>query len=76
MSDVIHPNDSIMTISHEAIYLYIDTRPQASLNKKLIKLLVRKKTKRIKAKKKHGTGSKIINQVSIDNRPKHIELRK
>jgi IS30 family transposase len=31
-----------MSISHEAIYRHIYTRPQASLNKKLIKLLVRK----------------------------------
>lgn len=39
------PNDSIMSISHEAIYKHIYTRPQARLNKKLIKLLVRKKNK-------------------------------
>lgn len=69
------PNDPIMSISHESIYRYIYTRPQASLNKKLIKLLVRKKTRRKPSKKRRGTGSKIINQVSIDNRPKHIDLR-
>lgn len=69
------PNDSIMSISHEAIYKHIYTRPQARLNKKLIKLLVRKKTRRRTPKKKRGGGSKIINQVSINNRPKHIELR-
>jgi len=70
-----YPNDPIMSISHESIYRYIYTQPQASLNKKLIKLLVRKKTRRRPAKKRRGTGSKIINQVSIDNRPKHINLR-
>lgn len=70
-----YPNDPIMSISHESIYRYIYTRPQASLNKKLIKLLVRKKTRRRPSKKRRGTGSKIINQVSIDNRPKHIDLR-
>jgi len=70
-----YPNDPIMSISHESIYRYIYTHPQASLNKKLIKLLVRKKTRRKPAKKRRGTGSKIINQVSIDNRPKHIDLR-
>ena len=69
------PNDPIMSISHESIYRYIYTKPQASLNKKLIKLLVRKKTRRRPAKKRRGTGSKITNQVSIDNRPKHIDLR-
>jgi len=71
----LYPNNPIMTISHEAIYRHIYSRPQASLNKKLIKLLVRKKTRRIQPKKRRRTGSKIINQVSIDNRPKHIENR-
>ena len=71
----LYPNDPIMSISHEAIYRHIYTRPQASLNKKLIKLLVRKKTRRRTPKKRRGGGSKIVNQVSIDNRPKHIELR-
>lgn len=71
----LYPNDPVMSISHEAIYRHIYNRPQASLNKKLIKLLVRKKTRRRPAKRKRGVGSKIINQVSIDNRPKHIELR-
>jgi IS30 family transposase len=70
-----YPNDPLMRISHESIYRYIYAHPQASLNKKLIKLLVRKKTRRRPPKKRRGTGSKIINQVSIDNRPKHIELR-
>lgn len=69
------PNDSIMSISHESIYRYIYMQPQARLNKKLINLLVRKKTRRRPTKKKRGTGSKIINQVSIDKRPKHINLR-
>ena len=71
----LYPNDPTMRISHESIYRFIYTRPQASLNKKLIKLLVRKKTRRKPIKKKRGGGSKIINQVSIDNRPKHIDLR-
>ena len=71
-----YPNDPIMSISHESIYRYIYTQPQARLNKKLINLLVRKKTRRRPPKKRRGTGSKIINQVSIDNRPKHINLRK
>jgi IS30 family transposase len=69
------PNDPIMSISHESIYRYIYLKPQARLNKKLIELLVRKKTRRRKPKKKRRNGSKIINQVSIDNRPKHIDLR-
>ena len=70
-----YPNDPIMSISHEAIYRHIYLTPQGALNKKLIKLLVRKKNRRRPIKKKRGGGSKIRNQVSIDLRPKHIELR-
>ena len=70
-----YPNDPIMSISHESIYRFIYLAPQARLNKKLIKLLVRHKSRRRKPKKRRGTGSKILNQVSIDNRPKHINLR-
>ncbi|TNJ45432.1 hypothetical protein KFZ70_06010 [Tamlana fucoidanivorans] len=36
---------------------------------------MRKKTRRRPPKKRRGTGSKIINQVCIDNRPKYIEDR-
>lgn len=71
-----YPNDPIMSISHESIYRFIYLQPQARLNKKLIKLLVRHKSRRRTQKKRRKTGSKILNQVSIDNRPKHIELRK
>lgn len=71
----LYPKNPIMSISHEAIYRHIYTRPQASLNKKLIKLLVRKKTRRRPYKKRRGGGPKIIDQVSIDKRPRHIENR-
>ena len=71
-----YPNDPIITISHEAVYRLIYTRPQASLNKKLIKLLVRKIIRLRLHKKRRGGGSKIINQVISDNRPKYIEYRK
>ena len=40
----LYPNNPIMSISHEVIYRHIYTKPQACLNKKLIKLIVRKKT--------------------------------
>jgi IS30 family transposase len=35
-----YPNDPIMTISHEAIYKHISTRPKASLNKKFLRSVV------------------------------------
>jgi IS30 family transposase len=71
-----YPNDPIMSISHESIYSYIYTQPQASLNKKLFKLHVRKKTRRRPPKKRRGTVSEIINQVVNDNRSMHIDFRK
>ena len=63
-----YSNNKLISISDEAIYRHIYTRAQASLNKKLIKLLVREKTRRRPIKKVRGKGPKIIGQVSIDNR--------
>ena len=37
----LYPNDPAMTISHEAIYKYISTRPQASLNKNFLRSVVK-----------------------------------
>src|ERR1035437_355162 len=69
-----YPNNPIMTISHEAIYLHIYKHRQAKINKKLISLLTCKRTKR----KKRGSPNKscqIPDRVSIDERPLHIEKR-
>lgn len=71
-----HPNDNIMTISHEAIYMHIYSHPQARLNKKLIKLLPYQKSRRRKPKPRRKKGSKIKDQINIAQRPKHIENRK
>jgi len=65
-----------MSISHEAIYRHIYNRPQASLDKKLIKLLVRKKTRRRPTKRKRGLGSKIIKSVlTIDQSIFNLERK-
>lgn len=69
------PNDSVMTISHEAIYMHIYSHPQASLNKKLIKLLPYQKSRRRKPKPRRKKGSKIRDQINISQRPEHIENR-
>lgn len=71
-----YPNDPIMTISHEAIYMHIYCHPQASLNKKLIRLLPYQKTRRRRPNAKTKRGSKIKDQVSIDKRPEHIGNRR
>lgn len=70
-----YPNDSVMTISHEAIYMHIYSHPQASLNKKLIKLLPYQKSRRRKPKPRRKKGSRIRDQVNIAKRPQHIENR-
>ncbi len=70
-----YPNDPIMTISYEAIYMHIYAHRQASLNRKLIALLPYQKTQRRRANAKSKRGTKIKDQVSIDDRPEHIEKR-
>ena len=71
-----YPKDPVMTISYEAIYCHIYSHRQARLNKKLIKLLPYQKTRRSRAYAKSKRGSKIKDQISIEQRPLHIENRK
>lgn len=71
-----YPNDPIMTISHEAIYTHIYAHRQARLNKKLIALLPYQKSQRRRANANSKRGVKIKDQISIDDRPEHVENRK
>lgn len=70
-----YPNDPIMSISYEAIYQHIYKHRQSYLGKKLIKLLPYHHHKRRDKRKFGKNRTRIKDQVSIDNRPKHIELR-
>lgn len=70
-----YPLDQTMRISYEAIYMHIYKHRQARVNKKLIKLLPYQKSQRRRANAKAKRGSKIKDQVSIEQRPKHIEKR-
>ncbi len=70
-----YPNDPVMTISYEAIYMHIYRHRQASLNKKLIKLLPYQKSQRRRANAKTKRGTKIKDIINIKERPKHIENR-
>lgn len=70
-----YPNDPIMSISYEAIYMHIYSHPQARLNRKLIALLPYHKSRRRKVKATKKRIIRIKDQVSIDQRPKHIEER-
>lgn len=70
-----YPNDPVMTISYEAIYMHIYRHRQASLNKKLIKLLPYQKSQRRRANAKTKRGARIKDIINIKERPKHIENR-
>ena len=69
-----YPGNSIMTISYEAIYMYIYRHRQATLNKKLIALLHYSKLIRRQYKGSKNR-TRIKDAVSIDDRPPHINLR-
>ena len=64
-----YPDEEGMRISHEAIYQYICLKPQAKMNKKLIKLLHRSKPRRYKPRPKGGR-TIIQDRVGIEDRPK------
>ena len=70
-----YPNDPVMSISHEAIYQHIYRHRQSQLGKKLIKLLPYHHHKRRDKRKFCKNRIRIKDQISIDNRPQHIELR-
>ena len=72
---VLYPNDSTMSISHEAIYQHIYRHRQSYLGKKLIKLLPYHHHKRREKRKFGKNRVRIKDQTNISQRPKHVELR-
>jgi IS30 family transposase len=70
-----YPGNSIMSISHEAIYTHIYNHNQGKFKRKLIALLLYSKTKRRSRKGSKKYRIKIKDQISIDDRPEHIMLR-
>lgn len=72
---ILYPNDPVMSISHEAIYQHIYKHRQSYLGKKLIKLLPYHHHKRRDKRKFSKNRVRIKDQVSIDSRPQHIQLR-
>lgn len=70
-----YPNDPRMNISYESIYRFIYERPHHRFNRKLIRLLPRKKLKRKKTLRKDRHGEKIKKGISIENRPKEVDTR-
>jgi IS30 family transposase len=72
---VLYPNDTTMSISHEAIYQHIYKHRQSYLGKKLIKLLPYHHHKRREKRKFAKNRVRIKDQVNIRQRPQHVELR-
>jgi IS30 family transposase len=70
-----YPNNEKMRISYESIYKYIYCETQGRLQTRLIKLLPYNKPKRQGGKRREIYMGKIIDRVSIDKRPDHIEKR-
>ena len=72
-----YPDNPSMLVSYETIYRHIYLHPQGRVNKKLIKLLTRKKRRRRKSptrNKKRLTSIK--DGVSIEKRPQEVNSRK
>ena len=72
---IIYPNDPVMSISYESIYKHIYRHRQTALGRKLIKLLPYHHHKRRDKRKFGKKRNRIKDQVSIDNRPPHIQTR-
>lgn len=72
---LLHPNDTIMSISYEAIYQHIYKHRQSYLGKKLIKLLPYHHYKRRQNRKFGSKKSRIKDQVNISQRPEQVDLR-
>jgi IS30 family transposase len=72
---LLYPKDPIMSISYEAIYQHIYKHRQSILGKKLIKLLPYHHHKRRENRKFGKNRIRIKDQVSIDHRPEHVQLR-
>ena len=70
-----YPNDPSMNVSYESIYRYIYSHPQGKINMKLIKLLIRHKSRRRKTKKRKPHDAKIRDGISIESRPEAVNQR-
>lgn len=72
---LLHPNDPKMSICYESVYKHIYRHRQTTLGRKLIKLLPYHHHKRKQNRKSGKNRVRIKDQVSIDQRPEHIQTR-
>ena len=71
-----YPKEEHMWISYESIYKYIYHYTKGKFKLKLVKLLPYSKPKRTGKSKRYIYMGTILDRVSIDERPAHIEERK
>lgn len=70
-----YPQDTSMRISHETIYFHIYCLPKGELKKELARGLRRKRRQRYLRRYLHDRKSRIVDAVSIDERPKEALSR-
>lgn len=74
---IAYPEDPSMWVSYETIYRHIYLHPQGRVNKKLIKLLTHKKSRRRKPTTRlKNRLTSIKDGVSIEKRPQEVNNRK
>jgi IS30 family transposase len=70
-----YPQDTSMRVSHETIYFHIYCLPKGELKKELARGLRRKRRQRYLRRYLHDRKSRIVDAVSIDERPKEALSR-
>jgi len=70
-----YPKDTTMRISHETIYRHIYCLPKGELKTELMRGLRRKRRLRQPRRYSHDRKQKIVDAVSIDERPKEADSR-
>lgn len=70
-----YPEDMTMCISPEAIYTYIFVLPRGSLKKELLSCLRQNRKRRYKQSRGVQSERKIVDMLSIEERPEEVEDR-
>jgi transposase, IS30 family len=70
-----YPDDTTMRISHETIYCHIYCLPKGELKKELMRGLRRKRRQRYLRRDLHDRKSRLVDAVSIDERPEEAASR-
>ena len=72
---VTYPDDSLMQVSHETIYSYLYVQSRGALKKELIRCLRQHRPTRRTLQKQKEYRGKLVDMVSIHQRPPEVEDR-